>query len=61
MRANQWPMVAYLWPMYGAPGDGIGRYARPAVPLLARGTCRCEDCSVGEDAHSALFSTISLA
>eukprot|EP00966_Prymnesium_polylepis_P178818 4140496-Prymnesium_polylepis.1 len=25
---------------YDAPGGGIGRYARPAVPFLARGTCR---------------------
>ena len=29
------------WPMaYGAPCGGSGRYARPAVPWLARGTCR---------------------
>eukprot|EP00966_Prymnesium_polylepis_P217478 5033455-Prymnesium_polylepis.1 len=32
---------------YDAPGGGIGRYARPAVPWLARGTCRCENCTDG--------------
>eukprot|EP00966_Prymnesium_polylepis_P008005 184388-Prymnesium_polylepis.1 len=28
---------------YDAPCGGSGRYARPAVSWLARGTCRCED------------------
>eukprot|EP00966_Prymnesium_polylepis_P106103 2456927-Prymnesium_polylepis.1 len=32
--------VAYSFMAYDAPGGGIGRYARPAVQCLARGTCR---------------------
>eukprot|EP00966_Prymnesium_polylepis_P103220 2390917-Prymnesium_polylepis.1 len=33
-RGKWWPLA------YDAPGGGVGRYARPAAPWLARGTCR---------------------
>eukprot|EP00966_Prymnesium_polylepis_P240165 5553760-Prymnesium_polylepis.1 len=37
-EARSWPVRAYRILLLLLPGGGVGRYARPAVPL-ARGTC----------------------
>eukprot|EP00966_Prymnesium_polylepis_P130066 3008065-Prymnesium_polylepis.1 len=41
---------------YDAPCGGNGRYARPAVPWLARDTCRREDLACRSE-HTHMYST----